>query len=74
MDDGIVPNVVVDQADYRRVIERLDALEEKVEFVHAEIAQRSGKRVGRDIGIVYGLSIGTILFLVYVMVRAAFFG
>jgi len=74
MDDSIVPSVVVDQTDYRRVTERLDALEEKVEFVHAEIAQRAGKRVGRDIGIVYGLSIGTILFLVYVMVRAAFFG
>ncbi|HIH70341.1 tetrahydromethanopterin S-methyltransferase subunit MtrG [Methermicoccus shengliensis] len=74
MDDGIVPSVVVDQADYRQVTERLDALEEKVEFVHAEIAQRAGKRVGRDIGIVYGLSIGTILFLVYLMVKAAFFG
>ncbi|MHC1570394.1 MAG: tetrahydromethanopterin S-methyltransferase subunit MtrG [Methermicoccaceae archaeon] len=78
MDDNsnanIVPSVVVDRDEYKHVIERLNSIEEKVEFVHAEIAQRHGKRVGRDIGILYGLCIGTILFLVFVMVKTTYFG
>jgi len=73
-DSNVVPSVVVDQTEYKHVTERLDAIEEKIEFVHAEVAQRAGKRVGRDIGILYGLTIGTILFLVFLMVKTTYFG
>ena len=50
--------------DFKRLMEKLDELEEKVENTNAEIFQRAGKKVGRDVGIAYGLIIGTILSVV----------
>ncbi|MHC1625223.1 MAG: tetrahydromethanopterin S-methyltransferase subunit MtrG [Methermicoccaceae archaeon] len=70
MDQSIVPHVVVDQGDYKNLVEKIESIEDRIEFFHSELAQRYGKRVGRDIGILYGLTIGTIMFLVFLMVRS----
>ncbi|MGZ4905449.1 MAG: tetrahydromethanopterin S-methyltransferase subunit MtrG [Halobacteriota archaeon] len=59
-----VPQVMVDQTDYRELQKKLDSVEERVDFAMAEVAQRFGQRVGRDIGICYGLIGGIILFIV----------
>ncbi|HJJ40325.1 MAG TPA: tetrahydromethanopterin S-methyltransferase subunit G, partial [Methanocorpusculum sp.] len=48
---------------FLEIEKRLDAIEKKVEFTDAEIAMRVGKKIGRDIGVLYGLTVGTILFL-----------
>ena len=48
---------------FLEIEERLNAIEERIEFVDAEIAQRVGRKVGRDIGILYGLVAGLIVFM-----------
>jgi tetrahydromethanopterin S-methyltransferase subunit G len=58
------PQVMVDQTDYRELQKKLDSIEERLEFAMAEVAQRYGQRVGRDIGIAYGLIGGILLFIV----------
>lgn len=58
------PQVMVDQTDYRELQKRLDSVEERIEFTMAEVAQRYGQRIGRDIGICYGLIGGIRLYLV----------
>jgi len=60
-----VPNVMVNPDDYRAVMKRLDEIEEKIEFTNSEIHQRYGKKLGRDIGILYGVCTGLAVVLVY---------
>ncbi len=67
-----VPSVVVDPDDFNAVIERLNKIDEKVEFVNSEISQRIGKKVGRDIGILYGAVAGIVIFLLYVLFIAPY--
>jgi len=62
--------VVVDLTDFNKVIKRLDLIDEKVEFVNSEIAQRIGKKVGRDIGILYGAVVGMLMFLIYISISS----
>ena len=60
-----IPTVVTPTKDFKRLMEKLDELEEKVENTNAEIFQRAGKKVGRDVGIVYGLVLGMIFLTVF---------
>ena len=52
---------------FLEIEERLNAIEERIEFVDAEMAQRVGRKVGRDIGILYGLVAGLIVFMMLLM-------
>ncbi|UEC42909.1 MAG: Tetrahydromethanopterin S-methyltransferase subunit G [Methanothrix sp.] len=61
----VVPSVVVDQDQYTQVLEKLAKIDQKIEFVSAEMAQRQGKKLGRDIGILYGACGGLIIVLAY---------
>jgi len=45
----------VNHMDYDTIMNRLDKIEEKVEFSSAEILQQRGTLVGRWIGILYGV-------------------
>lgn len=67
----VVPNVVVDPDQYRDVLAKLAEIDEKIEFVSAEIAQRHGKKVGRDIGMLYGICGGLIIVLAYYLLAIA---
>lgn len=60
-------------SEYEEIMDRLDRLDDKVEFVRAEIAQNTGRRIGRDTGIIYGIIIGFILFVLYVMLKYVIF-
>ncbi|WP_406659939.1 tetrahydromethanopterin S-methyltransferase subunit G [Methanolobus sp. ZRKC3] len=68
--NGNAPSVVVDPADFNAVIDRLNNIDEKIEFVSSEVAQRIGKKVGRDIGILYGATAGIVMFLLYILFLA----
>lgn len=69
-----VPSVVVDPADFNEVLDKLNKIDEKVEFVNSEVAQRIGKKVGRDIGMLYGAVVGIIIFLMYAFLLAPVLG
>ena len=47
--------------EYEEITQRLDRLDEKVEFVRAEVAQRTGRKIGRDVGILYGVLAAIVL-------------
>jgi tetrahydromethanopterin S-methyltransferase subunit G len=56
---------VVDPKDYVAAIKKIDLIEEKVEFVAAEIQQSEGKHLGREVGILYGLLFGVLIYIAY---------
>ncbi|MCD4799497.1 MAG: tetrahydromethanopterin S-methyltransferase subunit G [Methanosarcinales archaeon] len=62
-----VPEVIVDPSDYQEVLKKLDLVEEKVEFTHSEMQQKIGTKMGRDIGILYGLCIGLMIVVIYLL-------
>ena len=62
-----IPTVVVDPEDYKEILARLNEIEEKMEFTSSEIHQRYGKKLGRDIGILYGIVAGLMVIVVYLL-------
>ncbi len=62
-----VPIVIVDPEDYKNILQRLDEIDEKIEFTNSEIHQRYGKKIGRDIGILYGICASLMIVVVYLL-------
>jgi tetrahydromethanopterin S-methyltransferase subunit G len=62
-----VPIVIVDPEDYKEILQRLNEIEEKLEFTNSEIHQRYGKKLGRDIGILYGIVAALMTVVVYLL-------
>ena len=56
---------VVDYKDYAAAIKKIDTIEEKVEFVAAEIQQSAGVTLGREVGILYGFLFGALIYITY---------
>ena len=63
-ESGGAATVASANPQFLEIEKRLNAIEKKIEFTDAEIAMRTGRKIGRDIGILYGLAAGTIAFLV----------
>jgi tetrahydromethanopterin S-methyltransferase subunit G len=57
--------VYVDPKDYSAAIKKTDLIDEKVEFVAAEIQQSEGKHLGREVGIIYGMLFGVLIYVAY---------
>lgn len=70
--EGKAPAAFVEPGEFNEVMKRLDKIDEKIEFVNSEVAQRIGKKVGRDIGILYGGVIGLLIFLIYSSISLMF--
>ncbi len=62
-----VPIVIVNPEDYKNLLQRLNDIEEKIEFTDSEIHQRYGKKLGRDIGILYGICTALMIVVVYLL-------
>jgi tetrahydromethanopterin S-methyltransferase subunit G len=62
-----VPIVIVDPEDYKNILQRLNEIEEKIEFTNSEIHQRYGKKLGRDIGILYGITTSLTIVVIYML-------
>lgn len=56
---------IIDPKDYAAAIKKVDLIEEKVEFVAAEIQQSAGKTLGREVGILYGFLFGALIYVAY---------
>ena len=62
-----VPVAVVDRDQFNEIMERLDRIDEKIEFYSGEKFLRAGKSVGRDLGTAYGVCAGLIIILAYIL-------
>jgi tetrahydromethanopterin S-methyltransferase subunit G len=62
-----VPIVIVDPEDYKNILLKLNEIDEKIEFTNSEIHQRYGKKIGRDIGILYGICTALMVVVVYLL-------
>jgi len=62
-----VPIVIVNPEDYKQILQKLDEIEEKMEFTNSEIHQRYGKKLGRDIGILYGITTALMIVVIYLL-------
>lgn len=58
--------------EYEEITQRLDRMDEKIEFVRAEVAQRTGRKIGRDVGILYGILAALILALLFFILTNQF--
>lgn len=67
-ENNLVPQLIVDSSDYREVIKKLDLIDEKIEFTQSEMQQKIGKRLGRDIGMLYGICIGLVIIVGYLLI------
>jgi tetrahydromethanopterin S-methyltransferase subunit G len=66
-DENKVPQVIVSTDEYNNINEKLNKVEEKVEFTIGEYYQRLGHQTGRDVGILYGIIIGLVILIVIVL-------
>ena len=63
-----VPTVIVNPDDYKEILLKLNDIEEKIEFTNSEIHQRYGKKLGRDIGILYGITTALTIVVIYLLI------
>lgn len=56
--------IVITPPEISQLHSKLDAIDEKVDFVLGEVAQREGLRLGGHIGFLYGFLTGSMIMLI----------
>lgn len=59
--------VAMTPPEHTKLLGRLAAMDEKVEFVTGELALRQGEKMGFAIGILYGLIIGILVYVMFLI-------
>jgi len=60
--ETIIPAVVT-PPEIETLYSRLDGVDEQVEFVLGEVAQKEGLRIGGHLGFTYGMLVGVIILI-----------
>lgn len=63
------PDNLSDAERFDEIMARLDRIDEKVSFVSSETAQRYGRKIGRDIGLLCGAVAGLFVGFVWILFR-----
>lgn len=66
----VIPSTMVEKKEFEAVMKRLDLIDERMEFFNSELSQRMGRKIGKDIGILYGAVVGILMFLIYLIISA----
>ncbi|MCS7139233.1 MAG: tetrahydromethanopterin S-methyltransferase subunit G [Candidatus Nezhaarchaeota archaeon] len=56
--------IVIAPPEISQLYSRLDAIDERIEFVLGEVAQKEGLRIGAHIGFLYGFLVGSMVMLI----------
>ncbi|TDA36139.1 tetrahydromethanopterin S-methyltransferase subunit G [Candidatus Nezhaarchaeota archaeon WYZ-LMO8] len=56
--------MVIAPSEISQLYSKLDAIDEKVDFVLGEVAQKEGLRLGGHIGFLYGFLTGSMIMLI----------
>ncbi len=59
--------VAVTPPEHVKLMDRLNEMDARVEFVAGELWQRQGERLGFTIGLLYGVLIGMIAYVIFLM-------
>jgi len=59
--------VAVTPPEHTKLLERINAMDHKVEFVAGELWQRQGEKIGLIIGLLYGTLIGLFVYVMFLM-------
>ncbi len=59
--------VAITPPEHTKLLERLNAMDERVEFVAGELAMKQGEKIGFAVGILYGLIIGIFIYIIFLI-------
>lgn len=59
--------VAVSPPEHTKLLERINDMDERVEFVAGELWQRQGEKIGLTTGLLYGLMIGILMYVIFLI-------
>ncbi|MBK5190140.1 MAG: tetrahydromethanopterin S-methyltransferase subunit G [Methanosarcinales archaeon] len=59
--------VVTTPPEHTKLLERINDMDERVEFVAGELWQRQGEKIGFTMGLLYGVMIGIVTYVIFLM-------
>ncbi|NAS88260.1 tetrahydromethanopterin S-methyltransferase subunit G [ANME-1 cluster archaeon AG-394-G21] len=59
--------IAITPAEHTKLLDRLNVMDEKVEFVAGELALKQGEKIGSALGILYGAVVGILLFVMFLI-------
>jgi tetrahydromethanopterin S-methyltransferase subunit G len=59
--------IAITPPEHTKLLDRLSVMDERVEFVAGELAQKQGEKVGFAVGILYGAVVGILLYVIFLI-------